>query len=203
MSAKKNGTAATAAQEEGSVQEQQGPIIFDETLVSKKGWTLRIILDISRMEQDAERYQDQLMFSRGIPFDLEHVTAIDHLAVYVANKQHWLDGNGVIEATRAHYRKLTTEAYREAVMLAITAHPDNVFDQPAKPWPVEEEQELPGIIVMPKAEKKLENPVEFRLKQIYDRLESDVLVIAGFEQAFTRATVELTRRLSQQRQDTF
>jgi hypothetical protein len=195
MSKKNGATIETPIEQEN--QQMLSSVIFDEVLTSSKGWSLRVLVDLARIQDDADRYEDQLRFSRGIPFNLDTLTPFDPLCIYVATNMTWMKSEDVVNAARQHYQKLISEAQRDSIILATIASPDNRLVLDPQPYMEPEDEALPGLVTMPRVKRNLDNPVERRLKQFIDLLSSDPPVMQRFNAAFEKAAVELTRKAAE------
>jgi len=126
------------------------------------------VLEIARM------YRDKLMLSRGIPQDAENINPRDRLVKYMEKEMPWVSTAAEkVKYLRGHYTILQREAWEDAIMLAVFADKGNVFTLEPTPYGKDEIDELPGLEVgLPKPIKNLKDPVERRLKQIIDTIDT-------------------------------
>jgi hypothetical protein len=178
----------------------QSPVICDDVLVRNDGQHLRIVVDLVRTQQDAERYYKQLLFSRSIPFDLTQISPTDRVIRAVIAAMPWLtDTNGktdakeILRATGDYYAQHSLDAYRAAMMLAIIASPENIFNEAPTPYDEEAEEALPGLVQIPAPTLNLANPVEKRLKQLMDFFVSDPGLLTKFFSLTEQATINLNK----------
>lgn len=172
-------------------------IVYDETFEGELG-KVRILVEVPRTKSRAELYFSALKESRGIPFDLENINPLDKMYQYVYQNIPTLRGKGNEDAAKAKvqyfYQQQQTDAYRDAVMLAIIADKTNVFDFEPELISDEEfgnEDDLPGMVNTPKPERNLQNPTEHRLAQFYTLLKKNTELVYQFTKAFEKATISI------------
>jgi len=175
--------------------QSKASVIYDQVLTTDDGKILRMVVDVSRINEDAGQYHQHLLFARNIPFDIPNITPLDPMVRVVSEMMPFMrsDSAEIVRMAKAHYQALSDEAYRHAMMLAVSASPENVFTEEPKPWPPQNGSELPGIPALPMPEYNLFNPVERRLKQLWDFLESDVKLLGKFYVAFNDALVRVNQ----------
>lgn len=147
--------------------------------------TLRLVVKKSKIQKYMSDYHAALRKVRGIPFNLDTVSpnwpayraAYDGLRYMLASNpqsptlQEKHAQAAAVEAIE-YYKKLSDEAYTEAGILALTK--ETVLDGfEAKPYDNDDDDDevLPGLeqaIKFPRIERDISNPLEYRLKQIYD-----------------------------------
>lgn len=132
---------------------------------------VRILADAQSVEYITQ-YQDALYVSRGIPFDIDSISIGNPLALIIANqnKEKAMKGVEALRRAKSWYNSWADEARKEAVILGLLA--DNEFTK--EPTPYVERKTAPGIQVIPTPTYDINDPVEYRLKQIKDVLASDV-----------------------------
>lgn len=173
-------------------------VIFDSVLKGENGTELRMVIDAGRVQSDIDKYYNHLMYERNIVFDRDNIVGTDPYLKEVMEKMPAIVDNParVMFMVRKHYEDLSTQAYREAVMLALTFR--NEFIEIPEPYEPEflEEDDLPGFIKLSQPKRDMEDLVEYRLKQLYDVLRKDMTIMLGFNSAFDAAMVELSKRIN-------
>lgn len=178
-------------------------IVYDDILQGKDS-QIRLIVEVPTTEQRVNQYYNALRDARNIPFDLDNINPMDAMYRYVYEQYPNFRGNGDIGAQQAKdkvkffYSEQSRAAYRDAVMLAIIADKSNVFATDPKPYApgdLEDEDDLPGLIAAPAAEKNLQNATEARLKQFYDWLLSNPEVTTGFQAKIEAAAIKINEML--------
>lgn len=171
--------------------------------------TLRFTIHRSKIQKRIEKYFSALRKSRGIPFNLEQVSpnwkayrmAYDRLEYMLAanpNSPALQEQHAQLAAQEAisYYQQLSEDAYREAVMLAMSAESKLDGFEPEPYSQVDDDDEdLPGLeqtVTFPSVVRDLNDPLEYRLKQILDLLaQSDAKVMNAMTAGLMRATVAL------------
>lgn len=175
-------------------QTQQAPLV-DKTIKTDKG-PVRIIFpfNFGKMMEDLDYYQDMFMMARGLPFDMESFGTSDPMVLYASNTMPWIEQKeDVIRIVRQHYEKLIQRARRDAAIVAVTAEtPDFEFEP--EPYPSQDKKRRTWGMSLPDPELNLMNPLEKRLKQIYDALETNVAGAREFQGEFETLLVEIERR---------
>lgn len=173
-------------------QAAQSSLLYDETFETPKG-SVRVAVDFSRILDDVQGYTDKLMLARSIPFDTDNLSPADPMVIIASAGMPWItDSMEVVNTARRHYDLHAGKARMDAVVLASTRlNPAYAFDP--DPYP-EIEQGDEWDFSLPEPKKNLLNPVERRLKQIYDILTSDAEVVARFYAAMQTVFVEAQRR---------
>ena len=179
-----------------ATQSNEQLIIYDEVLAGKDS-ALRIFVEIPKVESNARRYLQALKNARGIPFDLDAINPLDHMYAYVLDKYPEFVGKPELsrEKVKHFYQQLEGGAYRDAMMLAVTAHPENKFDFNPTPYDDDssflEDDELPGLVSPPKVKPNLADPTERRLKQLYDWLQANPEHLMKLNGAFELAVIKV------------
>lgn len=112
----------------------------------------------------AEQYVTALHVARGVPFNLHAIQISDPLVMILSNQLGITDGSEAIRQASMYYENWTNEILTHAWMLAFLA--DNVFTN--EPTPYDPPKAAPGVPIAPAPRYNLSNPVERRLKQALD-----------------------------------
>lgn len=165
------------------------PVVMDEVLERGDGKTIRLVFDLSKIQEDAGQYAKRLMFSRKIPLDTNTIAPTDPMIRVIQEAMPWEDKRNIIPTVRNYYDDKSSDAYRDAIMLAICASKENVFTEPPQPY-TDASDTLPGIDALPEVVRNLTNPVEARLKQIMDFFSDDISAFQRFSQIFEDAILK-------------
>lgn len=170
-------------------------VIYDDTIKSDKG-DVRLLVEVPKTKSRAELYLSALKEARSIPFDIDNINPTDKMYQYVYQNIPTMKGNPdtAKEKVRYFYERQVNDAYRDAVMLAIISdksnkfnfEPDEITDEE---WGVEDD--LPGLLDTPKAERNLANPTERRLGQFYTILKHQPDLAFQFVAAFEKAVISM------------
>ena len=173
-------------------QQEQSSVLYDETFETAKG-SVRVTVDFSRILDDVQGYTDKLMLARRIPFDTQNLSPADPMVIIASAGMPWItDSMEVVDAARLHYDLHANKARMDAVVLAATrTNPPYQFDP--DPYPANDKTDE-WDFALPEPTKNLLNPIERRLKQIYDVLTSDAEAVAKFYAAMQTVFVEAQRR---------
>lgn len=145
--------------------------LYDEWLIENQ---LRLVIDINAYMQDIELYKQQLLISRGIPLQPSAFRTddpnIQRVSEYYRNiKDKKKREDSIIASLEGHYSNLIDKMQALGAMLAATKF--SILDNEPKPYEDEETGSfLPGIMSLPEPTPDLDNPVEYRLKQVLDLL---------------------------------
>lgn len=180
-------------------------IFYDKTFeIDYRGEkvSLRLLVDFARLYQDIENYTNKFMMIRDVPFDTVNIAPSDPLLLYAAAQFKWItDNNEIVRLVRSHYEMRANKAREGAAVLAITrSNPAFGFDP--TPYPEEEKDEWDNS-ELPVPPINLNNPVERRLKQVYDLISSDVTVFSEFQNAMQTIFIEASRRAQERDEDGF
>lgn len=175
---------------------QDSLVIYDEILSGTSG-NLHIIVEIPKVESRTRLYLQALKSARSIPFDLDAINPLDKMYQYVLEKFPNYAGKPELSRgkVREFYEQQQGNAYRDAVMLAVTSSKDNVFD--FEPIPYEEddsfleEDDLPGLVSAPRITPNLDDPTERRVKQLYDWLKANPTHLIQLQGAFELAVIKV------------
>jgi len=188
-------------------------VIIDE-MIGQEPYQLRVYVDLRYFPEDQRDYLAKLLAARGIPRDDNSIAPDDPLIKLVSEdptiasmpektpsekKQKSL---AILETLAGHYEKYREQAMTDAVILAMTT--ENVLTEP--PTPYAEEPPLrrrPGLITLPAPTRNLQNPVEYRLKQIYDILEKSPGALGDLQRLTSSMAVEIGRRFQTVDRDGF
>ena len=150
---------------------------------------IHILLD-SRTMKIAGQYQDALFVARGVPFNLATVSISDPLALLIASQNPKLKGNDVVRQAQAWYEQWQQAAEQDSWALALLA--DNKLTNEPTPY-VDDDDPIPGLPFIPEPKRDLDNPVEYRLKQVMDLADSTIEFSQQFYSAINEAFTEAIR----------
>lgn len=175
---------------------KQNNVLFDVTLNAPdnlKPEQVRIVLD-SKTRNYQEQYADQLHLSRNVPFNVNALTVADVLVVYFLQKPHIRSAEQpatiAMMAARQTYEQWANDIQQESWVMALLAHNEFQTD----PTPYEDDDVAPGLEKPIKPTRNLLNPVERRLKQIYDLLGADAAFSVEVQNAINAAFAEVLTR---------
>lgn len=170
--------------------------LVDKKLKAPDGTELHILLDAD-FKKNAERYQNALMVSRNIPFDRSTLTIMDWVAI-VYSKQLEIQipddkarAQRAIQMAAATYDRWEEKAKQEAWTLAMLTK--NKFSTPPEPYEDESDDDLPGLMPELNPQRDLGNPIEYRLKQILDYINQDVMFQLDVQAEINGAVAEAIR----------
>ena len=173
-------------------QAAQSTVLYDETFETEKG-SVRVVVDFSVILDDVQNYTDKLMVARRIPFDTQNLSPADPMVIIASAGMPWItDSMEVVDMARRHYDLHANKARMDAVVLASTRS-NTAYHFDPDPYPVTQAAD-DWDFSLPEPNKNLLNPVERRLKQIYDVLTSDAETVAKFYAAMQTVFVEAQRR---------
>lgn len=147
-------------------------VLYDKVWEFPKG-KIRLTIDLKNVLERMERYKDQLVYSRDLPFNPDSIDIGDPLVQWIAENMSWIASDKVKPTAISHYHKMHNSTETDAFILAVTV--DNTLEN--APLPYDEEpnkEEIPGIVTMPTYKRNVEHPVEARLKQVMDIMASDL-----------------------------
>ena len=167
-------------------------VIYDKTFETPKG-SLRLYVDVFDLVDSISNYSEKLMLSRGIPFDLENLSPTDPMLIQASQILSWVDDPAkVLQLTKSHYERLASRVKTDAAILASTKkNPAYLFEP--EPYPERETTEE-WDVDLPEPVRNLRNPLERRLKQIFDILASSPSVMTEFYATMQTIYVEVERR---------
>ena len=156
-----------------SIDDAIDTIVYDEWIVPDK---VRMLVDVSEVIEDSEKYQRSLMLYRGIPQKANAFRTDDpNINIAMSMLSH-IKNTGVreeraVQMLISHYERLADECEALGFMLASTKI--NSFENEPKPYNPDwfKRSELPGIESLPDPVPDLTNMVEYRLKQLLDILD--------------------------------
>lgn len=166
--------------------------LYDEWIVPNK---IRMVIDIENFIQDSELYQRQLMLSRGIPQQPSSFQTNDpNIKIAMDYYKHIKDKkkmeSSVVSAVEQHYERLIEKMHALGGMLAATKY--SVIEKTPEPYDDDDEGSfLPGVVNLPEPIPDLDNPVEYRLKQILDVLIEHPEGFRRFQEIFRTARVKI------------
>ncbi len=152
---------------------------------------IHILLNARTMKL-AGQYKDALFVSRGIPFNLSTINISDPLALLIASQQTKLEGNRIVRQASAWYEQWQQEAEQDAWALALLAD-NKLTNEPEAYGDEDDDEPAPGLLFVPKPRRDLDNPVEFRLKQVYDLANSTIEFSQQFYSAVNEAFAKAIR----------
>jgi hypothetical protein len=166
--------------------------LIDEWIDSPEGVLpekIHIFFDKSTRDY-ADQYTSALHVARNIPFNISTIPVTDPLSLVVANVFNIKEGNVATQKARAYYERWAYDALKHGWVLALLEN--NEFTNTPEPY---DESKLPrGIPVLPEPKYDLSNPTEYRLKQIFDWLASDInlqmTVMTTINNAFAKLVSE-------------
>ena len=141
----------------------------------------------------AEQYTSALHISRNIPFNLSTIPMTDPLALLISNLFRLTDGAEAIQKARGYYEQWAYEATKHGWILALLE--DNEFINKPEDYGVERKPR--GIPTIPEPKQQLSNPVEYRLKQIFDLLSIDVALQMTVMNTINNAFAKLVQEVEE------
>lgn len=167
-------------------------VLLDKIFETELG-ALRILVDFEYVLEDISKYTDRLIMARNLPFDVDNLSPADPMLVTASQLMSWnTDANQVFIAVKQHYENLLKRAQSDATVLAMTK--TNKFEFEPQPYPPESESAGDWDISLPNPVRNLNNPIEKRLKQVYDMITSDSSVQHEFLNALNVIVIEADRR---------
>lgn len=131
---------------------------------------LHILVD-SNTREYADQYISALHVVRNVPFNTRAISVTDPLALVIASQQNITDGNKVVNMAEQYYEKWTQDIAQHGWILAILE--DNEFVTIPSPYAAPKTPR--GLTSIPQPRYDLSHTVEYRLKQIQDFLEQDLM----------------------------
>lgn len=200
--AAKNGTA-TAAKKKFNPDE---PIYDDSIGEGDKIIILRAYIDIQDVIND---YKRKLLSSRGIPFDIENLSAQDPLIQHVVEqpevvkvKDDRLKSKLIYDTIVDYYNNHAEGCQTDAIILGLIT--ENEFNDEPAPYTVPTaKRRRPGVIDMPIIIPNLYNPVERILKQFLDRVRSIPNGMERLEECLKHASIQINRFAAEVDKDGF
>jgi hypothetical protein len=168
--------------------------LYDEWLIEDK---LRLVIDVNAYMNDIELYQTQLLIARGIPQQPSGFRPddpnINRVSEYYKNiKDRKKRDDSIIAALESHYQRLIDKMQALGAMLAATKY--TIIEDAPKPYDDEDQDEsLPGVMTLPEPIPDLDNPVEYRLKQILDLLIEHPAAFIRLQEIFKSAKVVISQ----------
>ena len=174
-------------------------VLYDETFELRDGAKLRLIVDMGTIITKVQEYTQALQDARGLPFDLDNLSARDPIVRYLVTKYEQEMKNNVISEgeilTRArnYYQRALSEAQSQAHLLAFFDSDDNVFNLTPNPYPKTAEVTARFVEKMPEIEKNLAYPIEYTLKQILDLMIQNPAVMGRIMEISEELSVRINR----------
>jgi len=140
----------------------------------------------------AQRYTDSLIVSRGLPATANDLPSMsDPVCLYISQTMDYVEPGDEPIVARNFYQRQHQQATRDGLFIAMCDHNDFDDGFQARPYDEDDEdvQEMPNWlmkaeaqVVIPEPERKLNNPYEYRLKQLMDFTEEcGVMFAASFK----------------------
>jgi len=169
--------------------------LIDEWVEMPEGSTpAKIHIVFNRDTRDwADQYTSALHISRDIPFNLSTIPVTNPLALIISRMFHITDGNVAVQQAKGYYESWAYDALKHGWILALLE--DNDFF--SQPEPYEEERQPRGLPMIPKPKYDLNNPVEKRLKQIFDTIAVDTNVQVEVMTKINNAFVKLVQEVEE------
>lgn len=174
----------------------EGTILYDQKFETELG-TIFVKIDLRNIMYLVSDYQAKLMQARRIPMNQEAISPADPLVKFVTEHMTWVPETDVIWTASQRYAELANQAYGHAAVLAITAVPENNWE--FDPAPYEQEAKgymIPGDVEFPEITYNLRHPLERRLKQLMDMMETNLLVRRQIEETMTNTLIIVQRKLA-------
>lgn len=171
--------------------ENNPAVLLDKTFKTPKG-DLRLYLDIFEMQEGIEKYTEKLMLARKLAFDVDNLSPADPKVIEASQVFTWIeDPKEIVDLARNYYRRQIAKARSHAAILEATRrNPAFKFDP--EPYPPQEIEDWD--VDMSEPEYNLLNPLERRLKQVFDVIASSAIVMAEFYATMETVYVEAERR---------
>lgn len=154
-------------------------VLYDVLIPVGDEKSLRLYFDLSTTITKANQYADEFTTIRGLPFDLDNISAKDPVLMYCVShyapqmKAGLISQEAILHRVQQYYTQARAEAQKDAMMVAMFNHPDNLelLNREPEPYPPESKgDEDPLVLTMPTIAKNLVYPTERRLKVLTDLL---------------------------------
>lgn len=176
-------------------------MVFSEQVIESPKGNFKISVDFRRVMRDVEHYSGHLHRSRRIPFNLDTISPGDPMYVIASNRMHWTnDREEIVAAVRSYYEEQQHRIQLDASVLAV-ARDNRKFDFEPEPYSEDPEYNEEWDFTLPEPIRNLDHPIEKRLKQLYDMVNSSLDARNKFNLAMNTIFVEVERRLTEQEQD--
>lgn len=178
-------------------------ILYDETFTLQDGKSFHLVLDMATILTKVQEYTQALTDARGLPFDLDNLSARDRIVRWLVTtyedklKSKVVSEGDIIIRAQNYYQRAIADAQIGAHLLAFFDSDENVFDNTPIPYDKETPNAARFVEPMPAVEKNLAFPIEYTLKQIYDILASNPAVIGRVMQISGDLSVRINRVVSQ------
>lgn len=175
-------------------------VLIDKVIETSKG-ELRILIDYEFFLTDLEKYSDRLRIARAIPFDLDNISPSDPAIMAASKIMDWTDDTvAIVESVKRHYAGLDAQARKDAMVLAATRK-NSIFEFEPKPYDPVRVQEEEWEVSLPVSERNLNDPIERRLKQIFDLLSESQDTFRSFYQMMQTVFIQAERKARQAKTD--
>lgn len=177
-------------------------VLYDEVFELSDGRSIRMIVDMATILTKVQEYTQALTDARGLPFDLDNLSARDPIIRYLVAKhdgqikEKKMSDGQLITLARNYYQRALAEAQSNAHLLAFFDSDNNVFDTDPTPYEPVVEKSARFIEPMPVVEKNLAFSIERTLKQILDMLTSNPSIIGRVMSISDELSVRVNRVVS-------
>lgn len=181
---------------------ESSTVLYDETFELRDGKTFRMIVDMATILTKVNEYTQALSDARGLPFDLDNLSARDRIVRWLVAqyedkiKAKVISEGDILIRAQNYYQRALADAQTGAHLLAFFDSDENVFDNVPTPYEKETSNGARFVEPMPGIEKNLAFPIEYALKQIYDVLTSNPAVIGRVMQIANELSVRVNRVVS-------
>lgn len=166
----------------------------------------------ARTVEMAQRYTDSLIVSRGLPATADDLPSMaDPVCLYISQTMEYVEPGDEPVVARNFYQRQHQQCTRDGLFIAMCD--DNKFtkDMVASPYSEDDEevQELPEWLIeaeaevsIPEPERKLNNPYEYRLKQLMDFIsEGGVLFASQFKAKMDSSMSRVLREIGEEKDE--
>lgn len=191
-------------------------VIVDK-VIGEGEHAIKVFADLQYLMTDFNDYLAKILDARHIPVDTEELLPNDPMITIASldptiaampettKADQEAKRRAIGQAVMSFYRQQSEIARSDAMMLALTM--ENDFTDPPIPYDEEDYvapvRKRPGLVSFPTIRRDLGNPVEMRLKQLYDRLIANDGMFTELQELTQYLAVDVNRRLQQIDKDGF